>query len=137
MEFSVLRLLFDFGLVVLIWLVQLIIYPSFRYMDGQKLLFWHSKYSTRISLVVMPLMLGQLLITVLQLNEGSVISYIIALLVLMVWILTFLYFVPLHNKISRDRIDDRTLYRLVSLNWWRTVIWTVIFVLALSKAVIY
>ena len=137
MDLTYLRLLFDFGLVVLIWLVQLIIYPSFRYLDRQKLVFWHSKYSTRISLVVMPLMLGQLLITVLQLNEGSVISYIIALLVLMVWILTFLYFVPLHGKFSRNEINERSLDGLVNVNWWRTLFWTAIFLLALSETAFY
>ena len=137
MDLTYLRLLFDFGLVVLIWLVQLIIYPSFRYLDRQKLVFWHSKYSTRISLVVMPLMLGQLLITVLQLNEGSVISYIIALLVLMVWILTFLYFVPLHGKFSRNEINETSLDGLVNVNWWRTLFWTAIFLLALLEVAFY
>ena len=137
MDLSVLRLLFDFGLVVLIWLVQLIIYPSFKYTDSQSLHQWHSRYSKRISLVVIPLMLGQLLITVLQLNEANVVNYLLALLVLAVWLITFLFFVPLHNKISSGRIDDQNLVSLVNVNWWRTAIWTVIFVVALSEATNY
>jgi hypothetical protein len=31
------RIAVDFGLVVLIWLVQLIIYPSFQYMSADQL----------------------------------------------------------------------------------------------------
>ena len=91
MELSYLRLLFDFGLVVLIWLVQLIIYPGFKFQERQNLLSWHKKYSKRISVIVIPLMLAQLLITVLQLNEGSILLYAIALLVLAVWSITFVY----------------------------------------------
>ena len=133
MELSYWRLLFDFGLVVLIWLVQLIIYPSFNYLERPKLLSWHGKYSMRISLVVIPLMLGQLFITIFQLMNGSLIIYLIAILVLSVWLITFLYFVPAHGKISRNEIDDRILDRLVTVNWWRTVIWSAIFILALVE----
>jgi len=53
------RLVVDFCLVVLIWLVQLIIYPSFRYMSPEQLAIWHPKYTTLITLVVGPLMLAQ------------------------------------------------------------------------------
>ena len=135
MDLGYLRLLLDFGLVVLIWLVQLIIYPSFTYLERPKLLSWHGKYSLRISLVVIPLMLGQLFITIFQLMNGSLIIYLIAILVLAVWLITFLYFVPAHGKISRNEIDDRILDRLVTVNWWRTLIWSAIFILALVELI--
>ena len=135
MDLSSWRLLFDFGLVVLIWMVQLIIYPAFTYLERPKLLSWHGKYSMRISLVVIPLMLGQLLITIFQLMNGSLIIYLIALLVLAVWLITFLFFVPAHGKISRNEINDRTLDRLVTVNWWRTVIWSAILILALVEVI--
>ena len=53
------RIAIDFGLVVLIWLVQLIIYPSFRYMSAEQLAIWHPNYSNLITLFVGPLMLAQ------------------------------------------------------------------------------
>ena len=133
MDLSFLRLFFDFGLVVLIWLVQLIIYPSFKYLEKPKLLEWHTRYSQRISVVVIPLMMGQLLITILQLLNGSIISYTIAVLVLAVWLITFIYFVPLHGRISKNTMNNQTLIQLVSVNWWRTLIWTAIFLLAVLE----
>ena len=44
-------LLVDAGLVVLIWMVQLIIYPSFLHYDNN-LVEWHHKYTSRIALIV-------------------------------------------------------------------------------------
>ncbi|MFT7429007.1 MAG: hypothetical protein ACI9IZ_001504, partial [Nonlabens sp.] len=38
---DLLQLLVDFGLVVLIWIVQLIIYPSFLYYGSKTLNKWH------------------------------------------------------------------------------------------------
>jgi len=41
MSIPLIRLLFDFGLLVLIWLVQLVIYPSFLYYEQDNLKRWH------------------------------------------------------------------------------------------------
>ena len=135
MDLSYLRLLFDFGLLVLIWLVQLIIYPSFKYLESQKVIDWHNRYSTRISLIVIPLMIGQLFITIIQLMGQTYISYFIGALVLSVWLITFLFFVPLHQKISKNQINSSTFSQLITVNWWRTAIWTTIFIVALLEVV--
>ena len=50
----------DFGLLVLIWMVQLVVYPGFKYYQRERLLEWHARYTSRISYIVGPLMLGQL-----------------------------------------------------------------------------
>jgi len=62
------RVAFDFGMLVLIWLVQLIIYPSFEFTDKDAFLGWHEKYTGLITVVVLPLMLGQLGLTLYQLT---------------------------------------------------------------------
>ncbi|MEL6803956.1 MAG: hypothetical protein AAFO91_09270, partial [Bacteroidota bacterium] len=54
-----LRLVFDSAALVLIWLVQLVIYPSFLYMDKQDFLVWHPIYTRKVTWVVMPIMLGK------------------------------------------------------------------------------
>jgi hypothetical protein len=57
-----LRQLIDFGLVVLLWLVQWIIYPSFLQVAPERLVKWHAQYTQRMGYIVMPLMFGQLFI---------------------------------------------------------------------------
>ncbi|MFS4492419.1 hypothetical protein [Maribacter sp. 2308TA10-17] len=129
MTVELLRLLFDFGLLVLIWLVQLVVYPGFQYYNAENLLKWHQKYTIGISVVVIPLMFGQLITAVLLLFELKTIFTIGSLfLISMVWAITFLQFVPLHRKIAVGEFDNTLLKKLVRRNWSRTLIWTVIFI---------
>ena len=123
------QLLIDFGLVVLIWMVQLIVYPSFIYHTKENLFAWHKKYTKRIAVIVIPLMLLQLALAVtdvfLNINFTTVFTLSI---VLALWIFTFLGFAPLHFKISENNSDNRILLLLVQRNWIRTFLWTGLFV---------
>ena len=132
MTIDIWQLLFDFGLVVLIWLVQLIIYPSFCKMQAEDLKNWHRSYTQRISIVVMPLMLGQLFILIYQVwNEVSALNLATLAMVLGAWLITFLFFVPAHNKITSGNFNQRSLKKLVEVNWWRTVLWSLVFLINL------
>lgn len=126
---QLLRLLSDFGLVVLIWTVQLIIYPGFRHYQEARLLYWHPKYTGLITIIVAPLMLAQLFVHSLQLfeyNNGyTLLSFI---LVLLTWILTFIQAVPLHKNLSEGIDTAVSVEKLIRTNWNRTIIWTVLFI---------
>jgi len=129
MLLETLRIGFDFGLLVLIWMVQLVIYPSFKYFNKNDLIGWHRVYVKRISYVVIPLMFGQTLIAMYQVFQSvSVYRIGTALLILLVWILTFALFVPRHNTISKNKFDETTLSELISYNWSRTILWSMIFI---------
>lgn len=120
----------DFGLVVLIWLVQLIIYPSFQYMSADQLAVWHPKYSNLITLIVGPLMLAQVGIIGWEfLNRFSWLTVASAGLVGLMWASTAFQAVPIHNAIAAGDASPETLARLVSINWVRTVGWTIVFAL--------
>ncbi|QCE43352.1 hypothetical protein [Psychroserpens sp. NJDZ02] len=133
---QVLSLLFDFGLVVLIWIVQLIIYPSFKYHNQESLVKWHAKYTVRIAGVVIPLMFGQLILYLyLIFTQPDVSIYIRSGLTISAWLTTFAIFVPLHNTINNGKNTEKTLSQLVSKNWIRTVIWTLLFIINLATLV--
>jgi hypothetical protein len=117
---------------VLIWMVQLLIYPGFKYFEHEQLIIWHAKYTRNMTFIVMPLMLIQLLLHSYTTYMGfNLIQLLTLVLVILSWILTFTIFVPLHQKISNNRFEKQDLLHLDSFNWWRTTIWSVIFVLAL------
>lgn len=128
------RTLTDFGLFVLIWLVQLIIYPGFRYIRSEDFVAWHSQYTFLISLVVVPLMLGQAAIVVFQLifMPSWPIVCAAALLVL-VWLNTFFQAVPAHDRLGAGKELAFTIERLIRVNWIRTVLWTLIFCFGLLR----
>ncbi|MBX2844746.1 MAG: hypothetical protein KTR13_00920 [Saprospiraceae bacterium] len=126
---SILSLLVDFGLVVLTWLVQCIIYPSFSRVDIQQFNQWHTTYTKRITLIVAPLMLAQFFIAIYWLIVSNMdwvtVSYF--LLVVLTWVITFLRAVPLHGALDAEN-KERMIPKLIRVNAWRSVIWTLVFV---------
>ena len=128
------KLLVDFGLVILIWMTQLVVYPSFTYFPSDSLLKWHEKYTTSISVIVMPLMLAQigvhgyLLLATFSWTGAAAFG-----LVLLAWINTFLFAVPQHNRIANQDEVVGSAKNLVRINWYRTVIWSVVFLLSLYE----
>ena len=131
------RLLLDFGLCILIWMVQLIVYPSFAFYNNTQLLKWHKTYTKAIALIVIPLMLGQLGIVIYQVfltqNTYTLVSIV---LVVFLWGITLLKFAPMHQQISEGNTQIQLLKTLVQTNWIRTIIWTLLFVLS-SASVLF
>ena len=128
MSITILRLLFDFGLLVLIWIVQRIVYPGFLHYNPKNLINWHKVYTSRLTFIVMPLMLGQLGFSIVQLimeiNLYTVLSIII---IIVIWVSTFMQFVPIHAQIAKGKASQNMLDSLVKKNWIRTCLWTALF----------
>ena len=128
MSITILRLLFDFGLLVLIWIVQRIVYPSFLHYDAKDLVNWHREYTSRFTFIVMPLMLGQLGISIYQLiMEIDLYTVLSIIIIIVIWVSTFLQFVPIHAQISKGKASQNMLDSLVKKNWIRTFLWTALF----------
>lgn len=118
-------LLVDVGLVVLIWMVQLIIYPSFTYYKSENLIEWHQKYTANIAVIVIPLMLAQLVLAIVAVfYQPNFISIFNLAIVLFLWIFTFLSFAPLHFKITEGDGSSKNLQLLIQRNWIRTFLWS-------------
>lgn len=121
------RLVVDFALLVLIWLVQLTIYPSFRFVKNECLLEWHACYVRRMAWIAGPLILAQTIIVSLQLIDSTGLKQLCSvLLVFIAWILTYLISIPLHRRISAGEGSSEVLQRLVGTNWYRTLVWTLL-----------
>jgi hypothetical protein len=133
LDYSVLilqiSLLIDAGLVVLIWLVQLVIYPSFTCYQPKDLLKWHQEYTTRLAFVVIPLMLSQFVLAIVAVfYQLNLVSSCSLLVVLFLWVFTFLSFAPLHHKISEGNTNQSLLKLLIRRNWIRTFFWSFLFI---------
>ena len=129
-----LRLIIDSGLFVLIVIVQIIIYPSFVYYERENLLKWHKIYTKKIALIVLPLMLSQLTISLIQVYlVATITSITYVLLVLFLWIVTLLKFAPMHTEISKGNFNRKFLNKLIYLNWMRTTAWFILLILSAEK----
>ena len=134
MTLELLRVLLDFGLMILIWMVQLLIYPSFSYFSTPALRTWHERYTFNMALIVMPLMFGQLVVYGIEVYHTQTVFTVCGLMIVIaLWIFTLSHFVPLHKAINDNTSSQNTLKRLVSSNWIRTVLWTVLFLWSICE----
>jgi len=132
---QVARVAVDFGMVILIWLVQLIIYPSFEYSARESFIQWHEKYTGLITLVVLPLMFAQIGLAIWQLYNGdrSWETLTAIGLIAFCWLVTFGLSVPAHNQLQTIGNDISTVRWLVLTNWLRTIGWTAISMLSIKQ----
>lgn len=120
------------GMTVLIWLVQLIIYPSFHHIRPEAFVAWHRAYTGLIAVVVVPLMVGQAGLVVWRLADGRSDPATLALAVSVAgaWVATAVWSVPCHDRLQRGH-DPVVIRRLVATNAVRTAAWTAALPLAM------
>lgn len=124
------RLFFDTGLFMLIWLVQLIVYPAFLYYPKDDFLRWHKKYTRVLTFIVAPFLAGQVISVSYDLFN-SLSSYpaaINSILILSVIGYTFVQFVPLHRQLQVN-YSKKMIKHLIKHNWYRTALWTTIVII--------
>ncbi|PHI19302.1 hypothetical protein CEQ90_13905 [Lewinellaceae bacterium SD302] len=121
---SLLHLAISFALVGLIWTIQLVHYPSFRYVPD--FVTFHPHHTRSITMVVGPLMLAELALALwLAWESGWAWPQLVPLaMVLAIWALTFFWAIPLHERLAVTR-DDSVIEQLIVANWPRTILWTV------------
>lgn len=116
------------AMVGLIWFVQLVHYPLFARIEPTRFPAFEQDHQRRTGWIVAPLMLAEGLSAVglvwisASITDRVLASIALALL-LVVWLSTFLWQVPLHERLSRGW-NSEVHQRLVHSNWLRTVLWT-------------
>ena len=125
-------------MVGVIWIVQLVHYPTFLFIDEQKSYDFQKFHMSRISYIVMPAMTTELFsgIYIFIYSNMAIDSnlFLLALTILIInWIITALVFVKMHNKLLINyKIEIISL--LVKWNWLRTLLWSVRLILLLRMA---
>lgn len=116
-------------MVGVIWVIQLVHYPSFKFISDNSFKDFNHFHQKSISLIVAPVMLielasiiGIFIENVMQKQLG--IAAIILGINLLIWLITFFYFIPLHKKLLEQDKDQQILDDLVKYNWPRTMLWT-------------
>ena len=108
----------------IIWLVQRVQYPLFLGLNAGQFPQWHDLHSSRITWLVAPLMVLELVVSValVFLNKPYFWQNIfIFILTILIWGITFFISVPKHEKLAQNGFDETVIISLIRTNWGRTL----------------
>ena len=123
-----LQLVSTFGMVGVIWFVQVVHYPLFGKVGNSGFREYEREHQRRTTFVVAPLMLTEALTAaaLLWIRPDGIPPYLAVAglgLGALLWASTFLWQVPAHERLAKS-FDSATHLRLVRSNWFRTVAWS-------------
>ena len=112
-------------LLGVIIMTQFITYPTFLIIDKNSFNKYHRKYVNIISIIVAPAMVLEItsLIVLVYLSKDFLLVKSLILL-LCIWLTTFIIMVPSHNILSRKN-DSKEIKKLININWVRSFLWSV------------
>jgi hypothetical protein len=103
-----------------IWVVQVVLYPSFALVGDSEWLAYHAAHSRRITPVVAPAMLAHAIVaTVLLVDRPDALAAVNLALAAGLLLVTATVFARLHGRLTPAAVG-----RLVRLNALRAVAWT-------------
>ena len=106
-----------------IWLVQVVQYPAFLLVPEEIFKSYHAKHSDRISYIVAPAMLLELICAYWLFYEFGSNQLASLLIISIIFLFTAFVSVPLHNKLVAGR-DEKVIKKLILTNWIRTFLWS-------------
>jgi hypothetical protein len=106
-------------------ITQFVTYPSFSFIESNSFRNYHKKYSDLMLFIAGPIMTLEL-ITVFFLIDNYGFNKVLYpfILLILIWILTFLFIVPTHNKIASN-FNTNSLNILIRFNAIRTILWVI------------
>ena len=113
-------------MVGVIWIIQLVHYPSFHFIELNQYTTFQRFHMSRISYVVIPAMLTELFTLIpiiISMDQVDPIILASALLLIVIWLMTAVFFSGVHQKLTLG-YDQVVVEKLVKLNWGRTLLWT-------------
>ena len=125
---EIIRLFIDFAFVILIWIIQIIIYPSMNKIRGRSFFEWHNSYTKQISFFIAPLLFVQSICILFQaiFNFDGLLIFDICLLIL-AWVYTFLVINPVHNQLNFSNQRTLNVNKLIQVNRMRAAAWSLLF----------
>lgn len=112
------------ALCTLIWFIQIVHYPSFVFYDANNFKNGMLAHQKRISYLVIPLMLSELIISFWSIYlEPNLNNSILLGLIFFIWVSTYFLQVPIHTLLAHKK-DQHLISKLVQTNWIRTILWS-------------
>ena len=120
------HLIFTSIMTGVIWVIQIVHYPSFHFIEKELYTAFQKFHMNKISIIVMPIMLAELITGIMLFLDKSskrpflIISFVILVLI---WLITGVFFSKAHNELMTG-YQELVVNQLVVMNWIRTLLWT-------------
>ena len=120
------HLIFTSIMTGVIWVIQIVHYPSFHFIEKELYTAFQKFHMNKISIIVIPIMLAELITgMMLFLDKSSkspflIISFVILVLI---WLITGVFFSKAHKELMTG-YQELVVNQLVVMNWIRTLLWT-------------
>ena len=120
------HLIFSSVMTGVIWVIQIVHYPSFHFIEKELYTAFQKFHMNKISIIVIPFMLGELITGMMLLLDKSSKSYFLIsslVILILIWSITGVFFTKAHNKLIFG-YQELVVDQLIFMNWIRTLLWT-------------
>ena len=120
------HLIFTSIMTGVIWVIQIVHYPSFHFIEKELYTAFQKFHMNKISIIVIPIMLAELITGMMLFLDKSakspflIVSFVILVLI---WLITGVFFSKAHNELIAG-YQELVINQLVAMNWIRTLLWT-------------
>ena len=133
------HLIFTSIMTGVIWVIQIVHYPSFHFIEKELYTAFQKFHMNKISIIVIPIMLAELITgMMLFLDKSSKSPFLIISLIILVliWLITGVFFSKAHNELITG-YQELVVNQLVVMNWIRTLLWTLRLLLLICFVYLY
>ena len=120
------HLIFTSIMTGVIWVIQIVHYPSFHFIEKELYTAFQKFHMNKISIIVMPIMLAELITGImlfLDKSSKSPFLTISIIILVLIWLMTGVFFTKAHNELIAG-YQELVVNQLVAMNWIRTLLWT-------------
>ena len=112
-------------MVGVIWVIQLVHYPSFKYVNESDYIIFQKYHMSNISYIVYPIMFTELTTAILIFFSGEKSFFFMLSLIclFLIWVITGVLFTKFHNILQKGK-DLKMIEKMIKANWMRTLLWT-------------
>ena len=112
-------------MVGVIWVIQLVHYPSFKYVNESDYINFQKYHMSNISYIVFPVMFTELItaLIILFFGEKSLFFVLSLICLFLIWVITGVLFTKYHSILKEGK-DLMIIEKMIKANWIRALLWT-------------
>lgn len=137
MDIDLVKVLINTALFAQVWLIQVVVFPGFLYYSEENWKVWQRNLAMRMTLVMVPLILAQMITYTISLVAGITTSDILSVVLILVGLAVTIYIGFSWYERCQAAEDTKELRKSVQkIIWIRTLAWSMILIISLIPLIV-